>query len=285
MPAIGAQNPNQTTSAPRNLSPQGGMLRQGSRGASVRELQTQLQAAGAPIAADGVFGPKTQAAVRDFQSRQGLQVDGIAGPQTLSRLSGAGANPVVDRMEARPVGAGAPRAPRGAEPRASVGRLRRGLGEEQAAGAQGTANAAQARPGQPANHTAVFDRVVRNAGQRNQMVQGRITVNGNTYQFRSGGGGKGNLPKGDYTIRRHKDYRNERSMNVGGEGYSFAMSDKYDPRVGAKRTLLRIHPDGAGPGTIGCIGIVGDAATQRRFRADMLADLQRSGGSFTLSVR
>ena len=284
MTAIRAQN--QSVSASRNVSVANETtLRQGSRGESVRQLQTQLQDMGAPIAADGIFGPKTKAAVRDFQSRQGLQVDGIVGPQTMSRLSGAGANQVVDRMEARPTGAGAPRAPRGVEPRASVGRLRRGLAAEQGAQTQRTTNNVQAQPGQPANQTAVFDRVVRNAGQRNQMVQGRITVNGQTYSFLSGGGGKGNLPKGDYTIRRHKDYRNDRSMNVGGEGYSFEMSDKYDPRVGAKRTLLRIHPDGAGPGTIGCIGIVGDAATQRRFRADMLAELRRSGGSFTLSVR
>ena len=50
------------------------------------------------------------------------------------------------------------------------------------------------------------------------------------------------------------------------------------------RTLLRIHPDGQGPGTIGCIGIVGDGAVQRRFRDDMLEEIRRNGGSFTLKV-
>lgn len=262
-----------------------GLLKAGARGASVQQVQTQLRAAGANIAVDGIFGSQTQSAVRDFQRRNGLQVDGIVGPQTLSRLQAAGGAQVADRMEARQPGTQAPRAPRAAEPRASVGRLRRGLGGEGTPANAGVTHAAQARPGQPANQTAVFDQVVRNAGRTNQMVQGRITINGNTYQFRSGGGGKGNLPKGDYKIERHRDYRKDASMSVGGEGYSFKMSDKYDPRVGATRTLLRIHPDGRGPGTIGCIGIVGDAATQRRFRADMLAELQRNGGSFNLAVR
>ena len=285
MTAIRAQRQSLNPSLFREMSADGVLLRQGSRGTGVRSLQAQLSALGAPLAADGIYGPKTRAAVRDFQRREGLQVDGIAGPQTLARLSGAGGIQAYDRMEARPVGADVPHGPRSAAPRTSVGRLRRGLAGRQSSGAHRATNVSQAETGQPANQSAVFDQVVRNAGMRNQMVQGRITINGNTYSFRSGGGGKGNLPTGDYTIRRHRDYRNDRTMNVGGEGYSFAMSDKYDPRVDAKRTLLRIHPDGAGPGTIGCIGIVGDAATQRQFRSDMLAELRRSGGSFTLSVR
>lgn len=134
------------------------------------------------------------------------------------------------------------------------------------------------------NRTATFDRVSK-AGRRNQMVTGRITVNGRTYQFRSGGFRRGNLPKGNYTIRPHLQHRTNRSMNVGGVGYSFAMSDKYDPRVKGTRRLLRIHPDGGTPGTEGCIGIVGNAATQRRFRADMNAELKKNGGRFTLRIR
>ena len=73
-------------------------------------------------------------------------------------------------------------------------------------------------------------------------------------------------------------------MSVGGVGYSFAVSDKFDPRVGGNRQLLRIHPDGGSAGTEGCIGIVGDAATQRRFRDDMLSEIRRNGGSYQLTV-
>ena len=74
-------------------------------------------------------------------------------------------------------------------------------------------------------------------------------------------------------------------MSVGGVGYSFAMSDKYDPRVGATRSLLRIHPDGGTAGTLGCMGVIGNAETQRQFRADMNAEIARNGGTFRLTVR
>ena len=135
------------------------------------------------------------------------------------------------------------------------------------------------------NGTAQIQRTQR-AGQRNQMVEGSITVNGNTYQFRSGGHGRGSLPPGQYQVTRHLDSRSDKpSMMVDGVGYSFALSDKFDARVGGTRSLLRIHPDGRSPGTEGCIGIVGDGATQRRFREDMLAEIRRNGGSYTLNVQ
>ena len=54
--------------------------------------------------------------------------------------------------------------------------------------------------------------------------------------------------------------------------------------MGATRRLLRIHPDGGTPGTLGCMGIVGNADVQRQFREDMRAELQRNGGRFTLNV-
>jgi peptidoglycan hydrolase-like protein with peptidoglycan-binding domain len=64
-------------------------LRQGSRGSAVADLQRRLDAAGfSSGAADGVFGPLTDAAVRSFQRARGLGVDGIVGPQTWGALLG-----------------------------------------------------------------------------------------------------------------------------------------------------------------------------------------------------
>src|SRR5215211_184982 len=60
-----------------------GLLRVGSRGPEVSRIQSQLG-----IAADGVFGPVTKAAVISFQQRNGLLVDGIVGPQTRGALGG-----------------------------------------------------------------------------------------------------------------------------------------------------------------------------------------------------
>ena len=62
------------------------ILKIGSKGQDVIELQTKLQKLGYPIAIDGDFGPKTENVVKLFQRNKGLGVDGIAGPKTLSKL-------------------------------------------------------------------------------------------------------------------------------------------------------------------------------------------------------
>lgn len=66
-----------------------GSLRSGASGERVKSLQTQLQAAGLYSGAiDGKFGSATENAVRAFQRKLGLKVDGVAGTKTLAALSG-----------------------------------------------------------------------------------------------------------------------------------------------------------------------------------------------------
>lgn len=63
------------------------LLKEGSNGVEVKQLQQALADAGFdPQGVDGDFGPNTTAAVRAFQQDRGLEVDGIAGPQTLAAL-------------------------------------------------------------------------------------------------------------------------------------------------------------------------------------------------------
>jgi len=68
------------------------VLRYGSTGAAVVELQHRLNATRRPIDAalvpDGIFGPKTLAAVKRFQlqGKPVLLADGIAGPITWGKL-------------------------------------------------------------------------------------------------------------------------------------------------------------------------------------------------------
>lgn len=67
-----------------------GTLRRGSRGDEVSELQEMLSALGYDCGkADGVYGAKTEAAVRAFQQAEGLAVDGIAGQMTRTALQAA----------------------------------------------------------------------------------------------------------------------------------------------------------------------------------------------------
>lgn len=64
-------------------------IQQGSRGAAVETAQRLLRAKGySPGTVDGIFGPKTLAAVQAFQRAMGLAVDGIAGPKTWAALQG-----------------------------------------------------------------------------------------------------------------------------------------------------------------------------------------------------
>ncbi len=59
----------------------------GSRGEEVRQIQTRLKRWGYyDGAVDGIYGYKTYKAVRYFQYKNGLKVDGIAGPETLSAI-------------------------------------------------------------------------------------------------------------------------------------------------------------------------------------------------------
>jgi peptidoglycan hydrolase-like protein with peptidoglycan-binding domain len=66
-------------------------LRQGSQGSSVVFLQKNLISLGygsllAPYGADGIFGSKTTQAVRDFQTKHALTVDGIVGEKTWAKI-------------------------------------------------------------------------------------------------------------------------------------------------------------------------------------------------------
>jgi peptidoglycan hydrolase-like protein with peptidoglycan-binding domain len=66
------------------------VLRQGANSAwpkvTVRSLQYLLNARGAKLTVDGVFGPKTKAAVVAFQRAHHLTVDGVVGAKTWSVL-------------------------------------------------------------------------------------------------------------------------------------------------------------------------------------------------------
>lgn len=64
-------------------------LSQGASGADVTQLQIRLggyPGYGSVLAVDGDFGPATAAALKRFQSAYGLAADGVAGPNTYSKL-------------------------------------------------------------------------------------------------------------------------------------------------------------------------------------------------------
>lgn len=63
----------------------------------VRKVQEQLSDKGHDVSADGIWGPETEQALKDFQQAQGMEATGELNQQTLSALgvdeaqAGAGA--------------------------------------------------------------------------------------------------------------------------------------------------------------------------------------------------
>lgn len=68
-------------------------LKRGSRGAEVKTLQSKLN-----LMADGIFGPLTEEAVKEFQKSKGLKADGIVGAQTWAALGVARNTRKIDEI-------------------------------------------------------------------------------------------------------------------------------------------------------------------------------------------
>lgn len=75
-----------STSSTSSKTPVYPTIRRGDRGEVVTQLQRLLSKDGSTLQIDGIFGPGTQSAVRAFQKKYGLTVDGVVGPQTWGKL-------------------------------------------------------------------------------------------------------------------------------------------------------------------------------------------------------
>ena len=62
-------------------------IKRNSKGFNVLKLQKLLIAKGAKLSPDSIFGPITEAKVKEFQKSKGLQADGIVGPKTWKALT------------------------------------------------------------------------------------------------------------------------------------------------------------------------------------------------------
>jgi len=70
----------------------------GATGEPVRRAQRALRRTpDLGLEVDGIFGPKTEAAVKNFQRDRGLTVDGIVGPHTWAALPDGGPMPTLQQ--------------------------------------------------------------------------------------------------------------------------------------------------------------------------------------------
>lgn len=66
---------------PKPVKPFPGIIKEGSQGANVKLVQVKVG-----VKADGVFGAKTEAAVKVWQKAHSLGADGIIGPKTWAKM-------------------------------------------------------------------------------------------------------------------------------------------------------------------------------------------------------
>lgn len=96
-------------------APAGGLtLKRGSRGGDVYDLQGRLRFLGFYTGKiDGVYGDRTYKAVRLFQYEFGIKIDGVAGPQTLTKLRAATKNYRPPKAGGAPAQASLPKSSHG----------------------------------------------------------------------------------------------------------------------------------------------------------------------------
>lgn len=139
-------------------------------------------------------------------------------------------------------------------------------------------------PGVIAAVTDQAERPINKATGYGDTVTGKITVNGNTYEFVNGGSKRGSIPFSTYEVKRFTPGEQRAK-----EGYqytrdAFELSDIHDDAPSAAkgddRRGLLIH-DGNRGVTAGCVGIKGDF---QQFKKDMQAEIAKNGGSVKLAL-
>ena len=75
-----------TTSTTKTTDTSSNLLRKGDQGDAVKLLQHRLNLVGAILQEDGEWGIQTDTAVRNYQYKAGLTVDGVVGPKTQRKL-------------------------------------------------------------------------------------------------------------------------------------------------------------------------------------------------------
>ena len=78
---------NSSTSIPTTHTNTKNYLTVGDKGDAVKTLQTKLNKVGYKLTVDGEYGSATKAAVTSFQKKYNLEVDGVAGKNTITKLN------------------------------------------------------------------------------------------------------------------------------------------------------------------------------------------------------
>ena len=78
-------------------------IQKGSQGNDVKQWQDFLRSNGFSVSVDGIFGDETETATKEWQTRNGLGVDGIVGEQTWGKAGYSNANNSVSAPNTNPL--------------------------------------------------------------------------------------------------------------------------------------------------------------------------------------
>ena len=202
------------------------MVRRGARGPNTKAIQARLSQLGFEVSQDGVFGPETERALREFQRSRQQKVDGLAGPKTLQALlhatpaktevSGAdtGIDSIVDTGKAQPSakpGRGAARGTGVGRTGATTPRIDPSTGKPIATSATGPIGSTE--PFNP--QTASYDR-----------------------KFGTGNTGTGGQPSNQEFERKHKRGRGGQFVSTGSKGDSVQSAQQGFNRLGTKPQIV-----------------------------------------------
>ena len=237
------------------------LVRTGDRDHPVRTLQYLLRARKHPVAVDGIFGPKTDAAVRAFQMDEHLAVDGIVGPQHVVGADRHGQAGQPGRRGARgPGGVPVPQP------------LRRP--------GQGPADRRHLRPGDRGGRA----RVPAGAGPDIPSVAVDGIVGPVTWQRWSAGCSRSDRT-GPHGARGRRQQRRRAASGVSGTPVSTAVRRGAGTRVRRSRSVATAHAVGGPRGASTVDRGICRTATYRRRPGFRRACIRRRAGATTTAAR
>lgn len=264
------------------------MLHEGSRGPSVESLQRQLNSRGAKLKVDGIFGPKTEAAVKHFQKTHNLKADGVVGDKTWGSLDRRTPRP-DHSSDAQPVRKPDPRKNgKSAQWNHYADIVRKHGGQVNPGGQPTVLGLRQKNGGASSNYSDTFV-VLHKNGKVEKFVgstrPGQSSSSAATDGNRDGVGDVAMIRPGNYKAVANGSHGGMPSFHVvtkGGsgniptyrdlnhDGFYSASEKRYSISHGLKATEILFHVGGSNPSSIGC---------QNLTPGNMAAFIRSVGGS------
>lgn len=206
----------------------GGGAGGGGANSFIRQVQQQLNSQGAKLAVDGLNGPQTQAAIKQFQTKNGMPANGVWNKDTQAAFKAGGSSGSAAPAAAGPAAAGPAAGPTGVN---TPGRGEYGVGQMVPAPGAQVPGGNMASPPPPAGSKDdmfspagkamtghdIWGNAAPEAGH--QTLAGRLfRAPGDTFNAALGRGGEAAVKPGGETETQHGSFPNYHSVKTTAAG-------------------------------------------------------------------